>query len=494
MKQVIIEQKRDTEIIASPDLLVVGSGPAGVCAAIAASRLGAKTLLIEKYGFVGGNLTTAMVNPIFTFHDIHGRQIISGVANEIVSRLFSNGFSPGYVTDLTFDNASMTPFDSEGCKTVLFKMLEETGVDLLLHTLVVDAITTNGKVSAVIIESKSGRQAICPKYVIDCSADGDVAVHAGANYILGDGIEGIMQPATLYFRIGGVDRIELKNWMKLNRSLLKENPTDEEIDSQKAIALMGLNQLISKAISAGELDKEIAPRILMYELPHNQFSVNTTRLQNIDGTNTRDITKAEIVLRKQVIQTFHFIRKYIGGFNDSYIIDSGIQVGIRETRHIICDYTLTKDDILNGTSFNDGIACGTFAIDIHPPKGRLQIFTGSGKKVYEIPYRCLLPIGIDNLLVAGRCISATHEAYGSIRVMATCMAMGQGAGVAAALIIHKGITTREINVEELKSELIKQGQYILNEHLDEIIDKNLILKKRNNNGQNTGFYNPFLNQ
>lgn len=488
----IIEKQKETEIIATPDVLVVGSGPAGIGAAIASARMGAETLLVEKYGFVGGNMTVAMVNPMFTFHDINGRQVINGIAGEFVSRMVEDGVSAGHVTDMTFDNASMTPFDPEGCKVLLFKMLEESGVRILLHTLVVDTLVEDEGVKAVVLESKSGRQAICPRYIIDCSADADVAVSAGASYIAGRKEDGAMQPVTLYFRIGGVNNVELRQWMKENRNLLKDDPTDKEIDSQKAIAFLGLNELIKKAVETGELDDDVAPRILMYELPHGQFSVNTTRLQNIDGTNTEDLTRAEILLRKQVIQIFHFLKKHIGGFDDSFIVDSGIQVGIRETRHIEGDYTLSENDILGGATFYDGIACGTFAIDIHPPYGKQQIFTGSGKVVYEIPYRCLLPVGLDNLLVAGRCISATHTAFGSIRVMATCMAMGQGAGTAAALIAKKGSTTREIDAVELRRELIAQKQFLLNENQEDIIDEDLILKRANSDGKNAGHYNPFL--
>ena len=490
MKQ-IIEKERETKVIATPDVLVVGSGPAGIGAAIASARMGADTLLVEKYGFVGGNMTVAMVNPMFTFHDINGRQVINGIAGEFAARMVKEGVSAGHVTDMTFDNASMTPFDPEGCKVLLFKMLEEAGVRILLHTLVVDTQVEEGSANAVIIESKSGRQAICPRYIIDCSADADVAVSAGAGYVAGRKEDGAMQPVTLYFRIGGVNNVELRQWMKDNRNLLKDDPTDEEIDSQKAIAFLGLNEIVKMAVDTGELDDEVAPRILMYELPYGQFSVNTTRLQNIDGTDTEDLTRAEVVLSKQVIQVFHFLKKHIGGFNNSFIIDSGIQVGIRETRHIEGDYTLSETDILNGSTFCDGIACGTFAIDIHPPHGKQQIFTGSGKVVYEIPYRCLLPIGLDNLLVAGRCISVTHTAFGSIRVMATCMAMGQGAGTAAALVAKRNITTREIDTAELRRELVSQKQFLLNENQENIVDKGLILNRVNSDGKNAGHYNPF---
>lgn len=523
---VVKEQERITPIVARPDICVVGSGPAGIGAAIAAARLGAKTLLIERYGFVGGNLTMAMVNPMFTFHDIHGRQVIRGIAGEFVQRLISGGASLGHLTDLTFDNASMTPFDPEGTKVLLFNMLEEAGVQILLHSLLVgvqtepdeNVPTQNGaegasegtlagatqgtteragnrggsKITTLYIENKSGRQAICPHYVIDCSADADVVARAGAPFVKGRESDGTMQPATLYFRIGNVHDAKLRSWMKTNRHLLKDSPTDDEIDSQKAIAFLGMNDRIKAAKERGELDPEIAPRILMYQLPaEGQFSVNTTRLQNVDGTDILDLTRAEILLRKQVLQIHRFLKREVVGFENSHIIDTGLQAGIRETRHITGDYTLTETDVLNGAAFEDGICCGTFAIDIHPPKGEAQIFTGSGKAVYEIPYRCLLPQGLDNLLVAGRSISATHTAFGSARVMATAMAIGEGAGTAAALAYASGCTSRAVNIKLLRSQLIKQGQYLLNENIEPLDDKSLILKRDQSSGERAGHYNPF---
>lgn len=491
----IIEKQRKIPVIATPEVLVAGGGPAGIGAAIAAARSGVKTMLIERYGFPGGNLTTAMVNPFFTFHDEKGNQVIRGIAEEFVDRMKQMGASLGHVADLTFDNASMTPFDAERAKIILIEMLEEAGVEMLFHTWIVDANVVNGVVESVIIENKSGRQAICPQYIVDCTGDADVAAFSGVPFAKGKDEDGSMQPATLYFRVGGVDVAQLRNWMKKNRDLLKDSPCDEQIDKQKAIAFLGMNSLVQQEKETGMLDSEVAPRILMYELPiPGVFSVNTTRIQNIDGTKTADITRAEIALRKQVIEVHTFIRKYIGGFENSYIHDSGIQVGIRETRRIVGDYVLTEQEVLNSASFEDGIACGTFAIDIHPPHGKKQIFTGSGKSVYEIPYRCLIPKDLSNLLVAGRPISATHIAHGSIRVMVTCTAMGQAAGVAVAMASRQKCSTREIDIKQLRRELVKQGQYLLNENIDKIVDPDLILDTKNSDGEKAEHYNPFINK
>lgn len=489
----IEEATRQIPVYAEPDVLVVGAGPAGIGAAISAARNGARVLLIERYGFLGGNLTIAMVNPMFTFHDIKGRQVIRGIAGELVDRLVDLKSSQGHVNDLTFDNASMTPFDPEGMKYLLFQMVHEAGVELLLHTWAVGATREAGQLTSVIIENKSGRQAITPKYVIDCSADADIAAMAGAPFVKGREEDGAMQPVTLFFRIGGIHMTNLREWMKNNRELLKDSPTDEEIDSSRAIAFLGLKQLVKKGMENGEFPKDAAPRILFYELPQEgQIAVNATRLQGIDGTNAADLTRAEHETRVQAWDIHKFLQKYVGGFEGSYILDTGAQVGVRETRHIRGDYQLTEDDVLANRAFDDGIACGTFAIDIHPPEGEQQIFTGSGKAVYEIPYRALLPQGLDNVLVAGRSISATHAAFGSSRVMATCMAIGQGAGLAMAHLVRQGGgDVRSVDTAALRQQLIAQGQYLLGMPDDQPADPSLVLNKEEGSGATASHFNPF---
>ncbi len=491
----IVEPARTIPVTHRPDVLVIGAGPAGIGAAVAAARNGASVLLVERYGFLGGNLTAAMVNPMFTFHDIHGEQVIRGIAGEVVDRLVALTASPGHVADLTFDNASMTPFDPEGMKLLLFDMVEEAGADLLLHSVFSDVCVEDGRIRHVVIENKSGRQAILPRFVIDCSADADVVARAGAPFVKGRESDGAMQPVTLFFRIGGVDEPRLRKWMKENRAHLKDAPTDEEIDSHGLLAFLGLSDLVKSAVESGEFPADAAPRILMYQLPKTgQIAVNCTRLQGIDGTRVDDLTRAEIATRRQAWQVHKFLQKRVGGFEDSFILDTGVQVGVRETRRIVGDYTMVEDDVLSSRAFPDGIACGTFAIDIHPPDGKQQVFTGSGKAVYEIPYRSLIPHGIDNLLVAGRCISATHNAFGSIRVMATAMGMGQGAGTAAALAVRNGASSRQVDVAEVRDLLLRQGQYLLNADVQRRTDERLRLDRGQGSGVQAGHHNPFAFQ
>ncbi|WP_290799052.1 FAD-dependent oxidoreductase [Flavihumibacter sp. UBA7668] len=489
----IEEEKKQLPVYNTPEVLVVGAGPAGLGAAIAAARNGARVLLLERYGFLGGNLTIAMVNPMFTFHDIMGKQVIRGIAGELVDRLVQLKSSQGHVTDLTFDNASMTPFDPEGMKYLLFEMVKEAGVELLLHTWAVGVTKEGEKVTGVIIENKSGRQIICPQYIIDCSADADIVAMAKSPFVKGRKEDGAMQPVTLFFRIGGINVADLRKWMKNNRELLKDSPTDEEIDSSEALAFLGLKELVKMGMENGEFPKDAAPRILFYQLPmEGQIAVNATRLQGIDGTNAADLTRAEIETRVQAWEIHKFLQKYVGGFEHSFIVDTGVQVGVRETRHIIGDYELTEEDVLSNRAFEDGIACGTFAIDIHPPEGENQVFTGSGKAVYEIPYRSLLPKGLNNVLVAGRAISATHNAFGSARVMATCMGIGQGAGVAIASIVKDQRSTREVNTAFVRKQLIDQGQYLLGMPDDAMkADDKLILHKVDGSGATASHFNPF---
>jgi hypothetical protein len=328
--------------------------------------------------------------------------------------------------------------------------------------------------------------------VVDCSADADVAARAGAPFTKGREGDGRMQPVTLFFRIAGVDVPALRAWMKANRHLLKDAPTDAEIDAQAQLAVLGLKELIKELAARGAYPADAAPRLLMYQLPQpGQFAVNVTRLQGIDGTSAQDLTRAEVLTREQAWGVWHFLREHVGGFEPSYILDTGVQVGVRETRHIAGDYTLTEDDVLTSRAHPDGIACGTFAIDIHPPEGEQQVFTGSGKAVYEIPYRSLLPQGFDNLLVAGRSIAATHAAFGSARVMATSMAVGQGAGTAAAIAARDGLATRAVDMAALRRLLVAQGQYLMTDDVEQREDAALRLDRGEGSGASASHYNPF---
>lgn len=459
-KEFIMEPERRIPIFEESQVIVVGGGPAGVVSAIASARNGAKTLLVERYGFLGGNATAALVNPIFVFHNIRGEQIIKGIAQEIVDRMISIGGCLGHVKDICGDNPTMTPFDPEALKYVLLEMVRESNVRLILHSFFSNCIVKDGRIQAIIIENKSGRQAIKGEIYIDATGDGDVAYRAGVPCKKGREEDGLTQPMTLMFKIGGVDLDRVKYFMDTHRDLLQLTVSSEELYRAEAITFLGLENIIEEAKKVGEFPLPRA-RILFYSLPRrSEVIVNVTRIINVDGTNVEDLTRGEIEGRKQAKIVLNFLKKYVWGFESSYILETPTQVGVRETRRILGEYILTEEDIIKEKNFPDTIAKGCFAIDIHSPSNDSQIFTGSGKMTYNIPYRSLLPINIDNLLVAGRCISATHKALASTRVMATCMAIGQAAGTAATLSVLHKVRVRDLDISLLQKTLKNQGAVI----------------------------------
>jgi len=409
--------------ISEYDVVVAGGGTAGVAAAIAAARNGADTLLIEKYGFLGGTMTAGLVNPFMTFH-AGNRQIIKGIFQEIIDHLKDMG---GY-------DEKTKAFDNEAMKLVLDQMVKEAGVRLLLHTYVTDVILTKmNKVRGVEIYNKSGRQVVLGKVTVDATGDGDVAVMAGAPYEKGRREDGLTQPMTLNFRVGGVD--------------VERMPPRDEI-----------NKLFEEAKAKGELS---IPRENILYFPttrKSEIHFNTTRIVMVDGTKAEDLTYAETEGRRQMVELMKFLKEKVPGFENAYLLTSAFQVGVRETRRIIGEYILTEEDIVKARKFKDTIAKGSYPIDIHNPKGEGTVIKRPPPgESYDIPYRCIVPKKVDNLLVAGRCVSSTHEAQAAIRVIPIVVAIGQAAGTAAALAVRLNIPPRELDVSLLQETLEKQG-------------------------------------
>jgi hypothetical protein len=409
-------------------LVVTGAGPAGCAAAIAAARLGREVLLIERYGFPGGMATTALVHPWMTYY-AGDRPIIAGVFAEVVAALKTRG---AYKDSEHFGNRHHC-FDPEALKQVLLEMLQASGVKLLFHTFVTGVKTENRQICSLLLASKSGLEEIAPQLVIDASGDGDIAAWAGAPYEKGRPEDGLMQPMTLHFRMAGVD------WGKV--------PSREE-----------MNRLYVAAKASGEID---CPRenLLWFDttLP-DQIHFNTTRVTQVDGTSKEDLTFAEIESRRQAKQIVAFLQKRVPGFKQAYLSQTGAQIGVRETRRIMGEYVLTGEDVLAGRKFPDGIALSSYPIDVHNPEGEGTVlkYLPPGE-FYAIPYRCLVPQKIDNLLVAGRPISTTHEAHASTRVQVVCYATGQAAGAAAALAGKNNLAPRAVPAAEIQSALRKQG-------------------------------------
>jgi hypothetical protein len=455
--------ERTAHLIPETDVLVVGGGPSGVAAALGAVDAGAKVVLAERYGFLGGNATAGLVltwasyytsfgrpmeiptrNDEFTiFPTDHGsgQPIIAGVLARIVKRLVEVGgaFAPSRRTGY------MVPFDPEIFKLVSVELLDNAGVELLFHAFASGTLCDkDGSINGVVFETKSGPLVVKAKVIIDCTGDGDIAVSAGAPFEVGRLEDNSVQPMTLMFLLEGFERSKFQRYV--------------EKHPQQWNGVEGLRDLMCEAIKKGELH---VPRenILFFGSVHeSQISVNSTRITNVYGVDVWDLTCAEIEGRRQVAQLTRFFRKYVPGFERAYVAQTAANVSVRETRRIMGEYKLTAMDVLNAHKFDDVIALGSYPVDLHNPLGRgtflKKIKAGSA---YDIPLRCLMPLKVDDLLVAGRCISGTHMANASYRTMPICFATGQAAGVCAALAVKNRLKPRVTPASEVQKELLRQG-------------------------------------
>ncbi len=454
--------RKETPIVDEVEVLVVGAGPSGFPAAIAAARNGAKTLLIERFGCVGGMATTGLVGPFMTSFDAQGRtQIVRGIFDELIRRLEEKGgaIHPSkvrggstYSSFIIDGHDHVTPFDPEWMKIISADMVLESGARLLLHTQFLDVMKEENRVVGVIVANKGGIQAIRAKVIIDCTGDADLAFQAGVPFTLGNEKNHKMMPTTMFFRVGNVDTQRL-----IDAYLGSENPHRDLMGKPKG----GFSWIVSEARRKGEWELG-RNKLGMYETPTSgEWRINTTRIADVDGTNPKDLTKAEIEGRKQARTVFEFLKKNIVGYEKAQFMDTGAVIGIRETRHIVGEYVISIDDVLNGRLFEDMVLLASNAVDIHAEQGEVDnyqtMYRGS---YYSIPYRSLVPLKVENLLVAGRPISATSEASSAFRVMTCCVGMGEAAGTAATLAIQSNQSPRNIDVKKLQAQLRAQGVYL----------------------------------
>ncbi|GCL74107.1 FAD-dependent oxidoreductase [Paenibacillus naphthalenovorans] len=436
------------------DIVVVGGGPAGINAAIAAGRSGARTMIIERYGFLGGMSTIALVYPWMTYHTMDGKQVIAGIAQEIVDRLMALNASPGHVRDTCGFVSTITPYDPEIYKVLVLDMLREAGVKVLLHSFVDDVTVKNDRIESVRLTTKSGKIDVKAKMFIDTSGDADVAYLAGAPILKGRDEDQLTQPMTMKFRMRGVDLAKVKQYMiEHPEEFYKKTPIDE-LDQLPLTAVQGFYKHWKEAALPINRDQ-----VLFFTGPgEDEVLVNTTRVQGLDGTRVEDLTEAEELGRKQVLMVADFMVKHLPGFEKASISQVGAQIGIRETRRLDGVYSLQISDVTEGRRFEDCIARSGYPIDIHDPKNKgVTAAWIAGDGAYDIPYRCLLAKGVSNLLAGGRCISTSHEALATTRLSPSCMATGQAAGTAAGMAVKRGVSPHELNVKDLQQQLRQDG-------------------------------------
>ena len=420
------ENAKELPIAGEYDVIVAGSGPAGTAAAVMAGRMGAKVLIIEWNNAIGGISTSGMMS--------HWTgSVTSPLYTEILQRSadMNEGEQKGKIQQF---------INPENLKTVYFDMLKDANVDVLLYTFVCGVVMEGDQLTGVITESKSGRRVFRSKVVVDGTGDGDVAAFAGVEYHKGRESDGKMQPTTLMFKVAGVD---------MSRAVLLgsfESTYQTEKGELQALAKEHI------PYPAGHLlaYKSTLPGIV---------TCNMTNCTDIDGTKTEDLTRAEIVCRSQMPAIVKYLREFVPGFENCYIISAGSMMGVRETRHFKGVYTLNENDILTAKVFDDWVVRGAhFNFDVHNMTGSGLDATGVQKhwtqpKGYTIPYGCLVPEKINGLLLSGRNISGTHIAHSNYRVMPICVGIGAAAGAAAATAIKKGVQVRDIKGEELQDRL-----------------------------------------
>lgn len=454
MSKKITEPTREIGVRKETDVLVIGGGPSGIMAALAAAEDGLNVMLIESRSFVGGNMTIGL--PILGFLGQKGNQIIKGLPQKLIDRLKAVQASSEHRPCPL--HMSLTLVEQEAVKTVALQMLVESKVDVLFYAFCADVVMEKDELKGVIIESKAGREAILAKTIIDCSGDADVAYRAGVPCEYGNENGGV-QPPTLMFCLGGVDTEKLRTSVSEEpRTYLTDFIPAEYFGQNNQFVLVGMRNLVKKAQDAG-LTLATERTILITGLRKGEVWVNMTRVNGVNGTDPGSLTHGEIEGRNQIHDIQKYLIDYVPGFENAYFLKTAPFLGIRETRRIQGNYTMTRDDIMGCRHFDDAIAVASYPLDIHHPQGGGCTLEWCGD-CYDIPYRSLIPQKVKNLIVAGRCISATHEAMSAIRVMAPCMAMGEAAGRAAKMAVRQGIQPADIDVKKLQEELLEKGAYL----------------------------------
>ncbi|MDR3708693.1 MAG: FAD-dependent oxidoreductase [Capsulimonadaceae bacterium] len=433
----VVLETLSTPVEEAVDVLVLGSGSAGIGAALAAARLGAKTLIVDPAGYPGGTLVSGL--PLLGFHDGE-KQVVYGIASEMFNRLKALGAAMGDVSRSTCVNV-----DPERLKLLIIEMLAEAKVSLRLHTLFARAVTSEGTITHAVVEGKAGRRALAAKIFIDATGDGDLAESAGAPMEKGRREDGKMQSMTLMFAVGNIDTTRYEEWGGYDR-MVREYIKVSESEHFRNPRRTDLSGSWGSANRIGER------------------AFNVTRILGYDGSDAKSLTEAEIEGRTQAWEFLErFLKPHVPGFENAFISWTAGKIGVRETRRIVGEYVLNENDIVSFRKFDDTVVCGSYPIDIHSPTGDGTRFLPGefyGGRYWTIPYRSLVPLNVDNLLVAGRCLSATHEALSAVRCMANTIAMGEAAGTAAALALREGKSPRNLDVRCLQTELIARGAWL----------------------------------
>lgn len=444
------------------DVVILGGGVSGSIAAIAAARLGAGVLLVEEHGFLGGSLTSMGVGPMMSFHNPAGEQVVNGIPDELIQRLVAKGGSLGHIPDSTTYCSTVTPFDSEALKIELEAMIQEAGGTVLYHTQLAAVTGESNSIESIVVCNKAGLTRVQANVFVDASGDGDLAARAGAPFQRGREKDEAVQPMTMNLKLANVDTAAIRRYAE-------KNPTEfswtggpqqglERLRQSPRVSLAGYRTAWKAALESGEVD---VPRdiVLFFETSESGVViVNTSRVIGFDPTDPFQLSQAESLGRRQCVQIFNFLRRHAPGFSEAIRMDTAPKIGVRESRHILGQHVLTDEDLISRRAFPDVIALGGYPIDIHSPGGEKTHTRHLGHRdIYEIPMGSLIPRNIENLVVVGRCISATHEAAAAFRVTPIAMAVGQAGGVIAGEACRLGLQPAMVPHQTVQATLRTQG-------------------------------------
>lgn len=453
----ITEPAREIPVLMNVDIVVVGGGTTGPFAAISAARQGKKVVMIERFGSLGGNLTLGL-------NTKPSGALVGGLPLEVWNLARSvGGAGDDYMAMTKTGGVKIaSPCDPEMMKILLTRLCVDSGVQILFETLALGPLVENGTVTGIIIENKAGRQFIGAEVVIDCSADADIAAQANVPFVMGDGKQDTtMQPVSMYYTMNKVNLKRLADWARTTDDVPAQAVPDTEEGLEYGLWLTGFTGMLRKfeADTGIKLQRDN----ITLKTADGLMYVNGTRVLGVDVFNPVEFTAAIVECYRQIEAVSKFLRENVPGFENATIGQIAPVLGVRETRHIQGEYVLTGKDSQGGTRFDDTIAADASALDIHDPKGGDVDFRSM--QPYEIPYRSLVPLGVEQLLVAGRCISADHDAHARSRNMPACMATGQAAGIAAAVAINEGVPVRAVPVNKVQEILRNMGMPL---HAEEI--------------------------
>lgn len=444
--------------------MVVGAGPGGLVAALAAARNGAKVLLVEKNGYLGGNMTIGL--PLLGFLDRDGHKVIGGIADELIRDLQNYPTSYGHAASrhrYCGMHNSVTLYDHELFKFVALRKVLDAGIELLLHCELFSVNVENRRLKSIVVSGKGWQIRVYAKIFVDATGDGDMAYLAGASYEKGQKDTGVIQPPTLMFTVAGVDMDRTIDYVEKDPEQMVPSGTIECAAGYDAAyfrrdptyVMVAMRKLCSQLRAQGKLPIERENIIIINSVVPGEVHLNCTRHLGVDGSDVFSLTHAELEGYLQVEQFVNTLRQYVPGFENCYITNIYPSIGIRESRRFSAIRTLTEEDVANGKKPDDTIALGSYPVDIHSGEGSSTIFTKI--PAYGIPYGVSVSSEIEGLMFAGRCAGMDAVAMSSARVMPILMALGEGAGVGAALAIQQGISPREVDPREIRSILRRSG-------------------------------------